>query len=199
MSPFKPFKQFLLHAAVALAIMGMAGVVGAALVVYFGLYNIAAVAQHTLPVYTVLDIALRQSIRQRAKHIESPSLEDKSLIQAGFVRYHKNCVPCHGAPGIAPGDAGKGMLPLPTNLVESGRELTSAEIFWVVSNGIKMTGMPAWQYRFRDDEIWSIVAFVKYLPALSPKDYRSMAYSINAMETAEAVSRETQSSTNYLE
>ncbi|MEN8260233.1 MAG: cytochrome c [Pseudomonadota bacterium] len=169
-----PFKQFFVHAAVTLALMGAIGSLGAALVVYFGLYNMAAVDQHTKPVYTILDTALRQSIRQRAKHIATPPLSDKSLVETGFVRFRSKCVPCHGAPGVPPGDAGKGMLPLPTNLVETARGLTSAEIFWVIKNGIKMTGMPAWQFRFKDDEIWTIVAFVKELPKLSPRDYRAM-------------------------
>ncbi len=174
MALVKPFKQFLLHAFVALAMFGILAAAGAALVVYFGWYNVAAVAQHTLPVYTVLDIALHQAIRQRAKHIDPPPL-DPSQIERGFVLYHNQCVPCHGAPGIAPGDAGKGMLPLPTNLAESARELTAGEIFWVLRNGIKMTGMPAWQFRFGDEELWAIVAFVKHLPSLSPQDYREMA------------------------
>ncbi len=169
-----PFKQLLLHAFAALAMLGAFTAVGAASVVYFGWYNVAAVAQHTLPVYKVLDTALRQAIRQRAKHIDPPPLEDPALIDRGFVHFHRKCVPCHGAPGIAPEDAGQGMLPLPTNLVESARNLTAAEIFWVLKNGIKMTGMPAWQFRFGDDDLWAIVAFVKRLPDLSPRDYQAM-------------------------
>lgn len=174
MSPFKPFKQFLIHAAAALAVLGTLGAVGGVSVMYFGLYNIAAVDQHTLPVYTLLDTALRQAIRQRAKDIAAPPLSDPALVEKGFVRFRNNCVPCHGAPGVPPGDAGKGMLPLPNNLVESARELAPREIFWVVKNGLKMTGMPAWQYRFEDDDIWAIVAFVTRLPGLSPQEYRAM-------------------------
>jgi mono/diheme cytochrome c family protein len=174
MSPFKPFRQFLLHAAAALAVLGTVGALGGVTVMYFGLYNIAAVDQHTLPVYTLLDTALRQAIRQRARPISEPSLSDPDMVRKGFIRFRNHCVPCHGAPGIPPGDAGKGMLPLPNNLVESARELAPREIFWVIKNGIKMTGMPAWQYRFNDEEIWSIVAFVTRLPGISPQDYRAL-------------------------
>jgi len=178
LSLFKPFNRFLLNAFLTLAILGTAAAIGAALMIYLGVYNMAAVAQHTLPVYTVLDFALHQSIRQRAKHIDPPPLSDESLVERGFVLFHSRCVFCHGAPGIAPGDAGKGMLPHPTNLVESARELRAGEIFWVISNGIKMTGMPAWQFRFRDDDLWAIVAFVKRLPALSPEDYRLLVHTL---------------------
>jgi cytochrome c2 len=45
----------------------------------------------------------------------------------------------------------------------------------VIRNGIKMTAMPAWQYRLTDAQIWQLVAFVKLLPSYSPADYQSAA------------------------
>lgn len=171
----KPFKLFLVHGLIVLAVLGGVGVVGAGLVVYFGLYNVAAVDQHTYPVYSALDYALGQAIRQRAKGIEVPAgLSDPARIDTGFMLFRRHCVGCHGAPGIPPGDAGKGMLPHPTNLVESARGLRPEEIFWVIRNGIKMTGMPAWQFRFSDPEIWALVAFLRHLPTLSADEYRAL-------------------------
>lgn len=176
----KSFKPFLVHGLIALAVLGGVGAVGAGIVVYFGLYNVAAVDQHTYPVYSVLDYALGQAIRQRAKGIEPPAgLSDPARIDIGFRLFRKHCVGCHGAPGIPPGDAGKGMLPHPTNLVESARGLRPEEIFWVVKNGIKMTGMPAWQFRFADPEIWAIVAFLRHLPTLSAEEYRALDQQAN--------------------
>jgi mono/diheme cytochrome c family protein len=48
-------------------------------------------------------------------------------------------------------------------------------LYWVVKNGIKMTGMPAWEFRMSDAEIWSVVAFLKALPLLSPRSYAQLA------------------------
>src|SRR5690606_11923517 len=61
--------------------------------------------------------------------------------------------------------------PAPASLVDAARHWPAAEVYWIVRNGIKMSGMPAWQYRLSDDEIWDVVAFMKVLPALSPADY----------------------------
>ncbi|MGY6215533.1 c-type cytochrome [Methylolobus aquaticus] len=178
----QPFKPFFVHGLIALAFLGGVGAIGAGLVVYFGLYNVAAVDQHTSPVYAVLDYALAQAIRQRAKGIEPPAdLSDPSRTDSGFMLFRKHCVGCHGAPGIPPGDAGKGMLPHPTNLVESARGLRPEEIFWVVKNGIKMTGMPAWQFRFSDPEIWAIVAFLRELPSLSADEYRALEWEASSV------------------
>jgi mono/diheme cytochrome c family protein len=66
------------------------------------------------------------------------------------------------------------MTPAPANLAHTAREWPPAELFWVVKEGIKMTGMPAWKYRMADDDIWAVVAFLQELPRLSPQEYRSI-------------------------
>ena len=49
-----------------------------------------------------------------------------------------------------------------------------AQLFWVIKNGINMTGMPSFaQAGVQDDEIWSIAAFVKKLPSVSDADYKT--------------------------
>jgi hypothetical protein len=47
-------------------------------------------------------------------------------------------------------------------------------LFWVIKNGINMTGMPSFALAgAKDDEIWSMVAFLKQLPKVSEADYKS--------------------------
>jgi cytochrome c2 len=67
------------------------------------------------------------------------------------------------------------MTPLPAPLVQTGREWSAGEIFWVVKYGIKMTGMPAWQFRMSEEDIWSVVALLQRLPYFSPDGYRRTA------------------------
>lgn len=49
-----------------------------------------------------------------------------------------------------------------------------AELYWVIKNGIKMTGMAAFGPTHSEDELWGIVAFLKRLPNLRPEEYRAM-------------------------
>lgn len=147
--------------------------IGAVVFVLWGVYNVSALQQHTEPVYLALDTALKRSISQRAEEIEPPPLSDPAMIRRGFEQFRRNCVQCHGAPGVAR-DVGKGMTPQPANLVNTARNRTAAEIFWPTKHGIKMSGMPAWQFAFSDEEIWDIVAFVTQLPSMSPADYKAM-------------------------
>ncbi len=54
-------------------------------------------------------------------------------------------------------------------------------LFWVIKNGINMTGMPSFaQAGANDDDIWSIVAFLKKLPSVSEADYKAWTASAAA-------------------
>lgn len=113
---------------------------------------------------------LRSSVRHRAGAISVPALSDPPLVENGFRCYRDYCVQCHGAPGVARDDVGKGLLPVPNNLVQTAREWPPTELYWVSKYGIKTTGMPAWGYRLADQELWAIVAFLQQMPLLAPKD-----------------------------
>ncbi len=141
------------------------------IVVYSGWYDVSATHQHTAPVYQLLETVLRRSVKLRAATIKVPSLDDTARVQKGFQLFRAHCLQCHGAPGIAPKPFALGLMPAPASLVGTAREWPAAEIFWVVRHGVKMSGMPAWQYRIDDDAIWDVVAFLKVLPSLSPADY----------------------------
>lgn len=151
------------------------GAAGAALAVYLGLYDIAASVQHTRPVYRLLDYAMYRSVKARSERAAMPDLDDPQRVRTGAVHYRAHCLQCHGAPGVSPHDLAFGMTPAPVNLVSTARIWNPEEVFWVAKHGIKMTGMPAWQFRLTDDELWSIVAFVKAMAAMAPQDYAALA------------------------
>ncbi|WP_420473734.1 c-type cytochrome [Noviherbaspirillum sp. ST9] len=143
--------------------------------VYLGIYNIAATEQHTAPVYWLLDYAMRRSVKNFSADIEPPALSEEARVRNGFRIYSEKCQQCHGAPGVAPDALAFGLRPAPANLAATAREWSVTEIYWVVRNGVKMSGMPGWEYRLTDDEIWDVVAFVRRLPAFSPKGYAEWA------------------------
>jgi cytochrome c1 len=158
----------LLKLIAGLAIFGIAA---GALFVWLGLYDISATDQHLAPTYRLLDVAMRRSVKQRAEEIPVPDLSDPAKLQAGAFLYRQHCLQCHGAPGVAPEPFALGMTPVPVPLVHTARNWHPAEMFWVVKEGIKMTGMPAWKYRMSDEHIWSVVAFLPAMAQLTPEQY----------------------------
>ena len=158
-------------ALLTVAALGIAGVAAGALVVYGGLYDVAATQQHFQPVYSMLETAMRQSVKMRARNIEPPRLDDERLVMRGAACFRDKCVQCHGAPGVAQGDIGKSMQPLPGPLVDARHHWKPRELYWLTKHGIRMSGMPAWEFRLSEEDLWSVVAFMARLPELTPQQY----------------------------
>jgi Cytochrome C oxidase, cbb3-type, subunit III len=77
-------------------------------------------------------------------------------------------------PGVDWAKFSEGMHPGPPDLKELANETSPQELSWVIKNGINMTGMPSFgAIDVPDQEIWSIVAFVKKLPTVSDEDFKT--------------------------
>jgi len=176
-----------LRSVILLALGLVTGALAAGVIVlYAGFYNVAATHQHFRPTFWLLKTGLRESVERHARGIHVPTLTDPALAQRGLDLYSVQCVQCHGAPGIAPQPFALGLTPVPTNLAHSVRERSSAELYWVLKNGIKMTGMPAWEFRLSEPDLWSVVAFLRELPYLAPEQYVSR---VNALRSEPDVNR----------
>jgi mono/diheme cytochrome c family protein len=148
----------------ALALLASGGIV---FMLRSGWYDVGAIDQHWQPTYSLLELALRYSVRHQAREVATPPLT-ASMAQRGAQVYARHCVQCHGAPGVAPEMAALALQPSPGPLMHMGRRWQPNELYWLVSNGVKMTGMPAWRFRLSEPDIWAVVAFIGELPKLSP-------------------------------
>lgn len=163
--------------AITLLVLALGGAAGAYAFMMSGIYNISSTSQHLQFVYTFLEKGMHQSVRFHARKIEAPPLDDVQMVQRGARIYDAVCVQCHGAPGIAPQGIGMGMQPVPGPLVDSDKKWEARELYWIVRHGIKMSGMPAWEYRMSDEQLWEMVAFMQHLPQMTPAEYRNISRS----------------------
>jgi mono/diheme cytochrome c family protein len=101
-------------------------------------------------------------------------------VRAGANAYsQRGCINCHGGPGVKPAEFSEGLNP-PPNLKKVVNDLRPEELFWVVKNGIKMTGMPSFSMSgVPDQEIWTIVAFLKKLESVSDEDFKAWSAASN--------------------
>jgi mono/diheme cytochrome c family protein len=143
-------------------------------VVYSGAYNVGTGNHDNAPMNWVLDTAMTHSVQAHARSITAPPLTDPSMVEAGFRLYDRRCVGCHGAPGVKPGDISKGIFPEAPDLAESADEWTSAQLYWIIKNGLKFTSMPAWGPSRTETELWAMTAFVQRLPKMTPAEYQAM-------------------------
>src|SRR3954465_7301150 len=155
---------------VVLVLLVLAGVA----FMYSGLYDVAASTPDNGLLKTILETTRDRSVPHRLEGIPPPNLDDPQRIQTGLVHYHEMCATCHGAPGVKLSEIGQGLNPYPPELAARKRADEAGETFWIVKNGIKMTGMPAFGGPHSDEEIWAIVAFVQRMPKLTPQEYQAM-------------------------
>jgi mono/diheme cytochrome c family protein len=147
--------------------------IGAAVYFFGGFFTVSAAAGDPRLVHWALVQVRTASVARHAGDASPTNLGDSTEIQVGARRYAEHgCVECHGAPGAQWVKFSEGLHPPPPDLKEVGQALTPAELFWVIQNGINMTGMPSYsETGVSDDEIWSMVAFVKALPNVQDADY----------------------------
>jgi len=149
--------------------------VGAAVFFFGGYFNVAASDPNPGIVNWALVKVRMASVDRRAGLVSPIDLNSPEVVRAGARAFsERRCVNCHGAPGVKWQKFSEGLNPDPPNLKEIAHEREPAQLFWVVKNGIKMTGMPSFgAIGVDDNEIWSVVAFVRTLPITSEADFKA--------------------------
>lgn len=170
-----PHRHKILFLALGASALVVLGAIAGGVILLSGAYDTAATKQHFWITYRMLELGLHFSVAQAARDIAVPDLARTANLDVGHACYREHCLQCHGAPGIAPAALGRGQLPSPSSLSQSAREWPEAHLYFVVKKGIRMSGMPAWEYRMSDDALWSTVAYLKAMPTQTSVAYERFA------------------------
>lgn len=148
-------------------------VAAAAIVVWSGIYNVAADSPHTAVIGNLIAYAREQSIELRCSGISVPPLNSPKMIAEGAEHYAAMCTGCHLAPDMRENEMRPGLNPEPP-VLSALPPGDPREQFWIIDHGIRMTAMPAWGKSHSDEEIWKIVAFLQKLPGMTAGQYHSL-------------------------
>jgi mono/diheme cytochrome c family protein len=125
---------------------------------------------------------LETILATRAKHIlvhrsssrDSIPLAPTDLqasIEEGDKLYGIECAMCHGADGHTPTDSGRWMYPRASDLTSPEvQQYSDRELFWIVKNGIRLSGMPAFGKVESDEHIWHLAHYVRSLRGSAPPE-----------------------------
>jgi len=106
-----------------------------------------------------------------AKELKNPHpLTDEGLVEA---REHwvTHCSTCHALDGSGNTTIGRNLYPKAPDMRDlDTQKLTDGEMFYIISNGVRFTGMPAWGGEDSPQSIWQLVGYIRRLPALSPEE-----------------------------
>ena len=161
-------------ALVVLATLGTLGV-GFVVFLYSGFYPIAAIEQHWPMTAEILTTLQQNAVERRAGDDEPPSFDDPDLLRRGVALYQRECVVCHGAPGVRRELLGRGLNPDPPRLATEVQEWTDNELFWIIKNGLKMAGMPGFAAGMTDRDVWAVTAVTRRLPTIDPLQWQRIA------------------------
>jgi mono/diheme cytochrome c family protein len=126
-------------------------------------------AVSSAPTATAHDGHKRKNAPASAKKLKSPLTSTEENIAQGHTLFNKYCASCHGEDGKAKTDVAAGMKVKPTDLTGKAMHgITDGEIYWVVTNGIKKAGMPAYKTKATDQERWQLTLYVKHLMGEHP-------------------------------
>jgi mono/diheme cytochrome c family protein len=143
---------------------------------------------------------LRSLAIPRAAHERrNPVVPTRESLRSGMEHFADHCAVCHGNDGTSETEMGRGLYPrAPDMRKEATQALSDGALFYIIENGVRFTGMPAWGNGTPEGEqaSWHLVQFVRHLPTLTEDELAEMS----AMNPKSAVEwREEEEARRFLE
>ena len=131
---------------------------------------------------SVLEIALARVARRMAtpramKDAQNPFSATPENLEEARRHFADHCATCHANDGSGQTEIGQNLYPrAPDMRLAATQNLTDGEIYSIIHNGIRLSGMPGWgpPGDDRDDDSWKLVLFIRHLTALTPEEIKDM-------------------------
>lgn len=135
---------------------------------YVKQHGFSARAQPTRFEAFLAEHAVELSYPASAKSMKNPLSPTPEIMDAALTHYAHDCAVCHGNDGKGKTEIGEGLYPPPPDLTAED-DMTDGELYYIIRNGVRFTGMPGWQFR-SDDRYWRLVLFIRHLPQLTTQE-----------------------------
>ncbi len=112
------------------------------------------------------------AIPSNARLAQNPVLESPEDLREARLHFADHCAICHANEGSGHSEIGDGLYPKPPDLrLPQTQNLTDGELFWIIENGVRFTGMPAFSTNGGNhgggQDSWKLVHFIRHLPHLT--------------------------------
>jgi mono/diheme cytochrome c family protein len=132
-----------------------------------------------------------RSVRQwavppRMRHATNPVAFSTDVWAESREHFADHCATCHANDGSGDTAIGRNLYPkVPDMRLAETQRLTEGELYWIIENGVRLTGMPAWgSGGDNDTDTWKLVHFIRHLNDLTPTQIDDMK-ALNPKSTAE--------------
>jgi mono/diheme cytochrome c family protein len=174
-----PMKRGTILILIALVLLGVA-VAMAASVLHDG---VSAKAAPTRLETFLARNARHLAIPRNARLTQNPMLDAPEVQREARLHFADHCAICHGNDGSGDTPIGNGLYPKPPDLrLSATQDLSDGELFWIIENGVRFTGMPAFSSNGdhmagnhgNGQDSWKLVHFIRHLPHLTAAERLEM-------------------------
>ena len=160
---------------VRLLLLGAGGAVLVCGAVGLGAVNPSATSRPSKLEKVVARAALDAAVRARApRGRTAPS--DPTSVERGRAAYRQHCLVCHGVPGGEQSPIAAGLNPPVPDLAEPQTQArTDGELYFLVSGGVRLTGMPGFERSLPEAARWQLVGFLRVLPKLGEGQLQALS------------------------
>ena len=159
------------------ALIGLGVVLLAVTFVWISSRGISARAQPGRVETVIARTMRRLAIPRKQRTLKNPVAATPEVIAARMAHFADHCAACHANDGSGQTEIGLGLYPKPPDMRRSSTQsLTDGELFYIIENGVRLTGMPAWGTGNPEtaEGTWHLVHFIRKLPALTSDEIRRM-------------------------
>lgn len=129
-----------------------------------------------------LEVWMARQLRYLAIPLEHRNLRNPvplspEVLREARAHFADHCATCHGNDGGGQTQIGKNVYPKAPDLrLEDTQNMSDGELFFVIQNGIRFTGMPAFGTgdSSQDTDSWKLVHFIRHLPNITPAELLEM-------------------------
>jgi hypothetical protein len=112
---------------------------------------------------------------ESARQARNPLTGSPENLHDARLHFADHCAICHANDGSGDTLLGKGLYPKPPDLrLRETQTLSDGELFWIIENGVRFTGMPGFGTPGAEDDSWKLVFFIRHLPQLTTEERTEM-------------------------
>jgi len=120
----------------------------------------------------------RLAIPRSARDAKNPVESSSEVLSGAMEHFADHCASCHGNDGQGRTLIGRGLYPKPPDMARPDtQELSDGELYYIIENGVRFTGMPAFGEEIgneKDEESWALVHFIRHLPKITDDELAEM-------------------------
>lgn len=151
-------------------------VAGAAALWWAGLHGFSTRAEPSRFERFVARAARRWSVPSGARNVTNPITFSAEAWSESRAHFADHCAICHANDGSGNTEIGRNLYPkAPDMRLDDTQQLRDGELYWIIENGVRLTGMPAWgDGSDHDKDTWKLVHFIRHLKELTPEQLHEM-------------------------